>query len=84
MTPPRSGPPRNDSERMVWAAAYAAAWALLREFRRSHGGPQSDAGIARDAADEAWGALHELRAIAAGEDPNDFEDDARSVIDGAP
>lgn len=73
-----SRPPRTDGERMVWAAAYGAAWDRGREFKRKHGTSTDDYAIAETACDEAWGALHELREIAAGD--GDFAEDARAVI----
>ena len=75
-------PPMTDGERMVWAAAYAASWAMLREFKRKHGGAPDNHGLADNAADEAWGALHELRMLASGEVESDSQDDAKAVIGG--
>lgn len=70
--------PKTPGERAVWTAVFAATYVHLRQFHRSHGGPQTNDGMARDACDEAWGALNELRAIAA--DDADFSADAKAVI----
>jgi hypothetical protein len=75
---PVSRPPATDGERMVWAAAYAATWAQLREFQKSHGLDRDLASIASESADEAWGALDELRDLAAAD--GDFAADARAVL----
>lgn len=77
----KQGPPVTDGERMVWAAAYAASWAQLRAFQRSYGGDRSDANIASESADEAWGALDALRELSG--DSGDFAADAIAVIGGA-
>lgn len=71
----------SDGERMVWAAAYAASWTQLREFKRKYG-PADDGNesLALNAADEACGALHELREIALAD--GDFSEDARAVLLG--
>lgn len=73
-------PPQTDGERTVWATAYAAAWVALRGAARTLGTERADGAIASDAADEAWGALYELRALAQG--GGDFATDARSVVTG--
>lgn len=79
----RKGPPATSGERMVWAATYAAAWTRLLDFKRKHGPDDTEfKTIALEAADEAWGALDELREMAHAD--GDFAADALAMIDGEP
>lgn len=67
-------------EQRVWIAAYAASWAQLREFKRKYGRPEDDSDLAKQAVDEAWGAVTELRALAKPGACYDFGDDIRDIL----
>lgn len=73
-------------ERAVWAAAYGASWSRLRG-RSAESTEKSQilrrlSSIAREAAEEAWAAVQELRSLA--EDDGEFSGDAREIIQGYP
>ncbi len=68
-------------ERAVWTAVYAATWANLRGLNlRGMRAVDDDVNIARQAADEAWGAVTALREIAKPDVCTDFWEDASDVI----
>ncbi|HEU4727644.1 MAG TPA: hypothetical protein VFT22_07140 [Kofleriaceae bacterium] len=71
-------PPSTDGERMVWAAAFAAAMVVVLRDDRRLGVDRELEGQAGEAADAAWAALHGLRAVA--DSSADFSPDALAVI----